>query len=322
MRHTVHGGVFRIFNEAMMSEVYQLWTIQMSKAKKIEDKEIHLLDVTAKLGIPEFAPHMSDVMLYKSGNLSKEQYTGIYLRKMRDSRTNHPAVWKTLLKHHKVAVVCFCTAGEFCHRHLFVKDHKRYLESKGYKVELMGELLGPNYTEPAQLCEAPEIGSDVIPPKVVIPFSKESVLATRYPAAFTVKGKTFSNVTQFVMYCKAMLFGDKAIAENILATSDVPACVELGRQVQGFDDLIWHEKRKGYVSRGNYQKTLEHNDIKEFLLNTGNNILVKAGTDPVWGAGLKISDPKLYNRDTWQGLNLEGDIWMEIRKHFQESVIF
>lgn len=42
-----------------------------------------------------------------------------------------------------------------------------------------------------------------------------------YPCRFTVEGVDFSSIEQYMMYKKAVYFGDKAVAAKILATDDV-----------------------------------------------------------------------------------------------------
>lgn len=75
-------------------------------------------------------------------------------------------------------------------------------------------------------------------------FGAEDPLSNWHPATFVVNGTEFCNNEQFMMYCKARLFGDEAIAQKILAAKSPKEHKALGRQVRGFDEAVWVEKEK------------------------------------------------------------------------------
>lgn len=79
-------------------------------------------------------------MAYKEGRMSEASYTELYDEKMAESRDMHRAVWDRLSAHSHAAYACYCPAGKFCHRHLFIQHAKSHLESLGWRVALMGEL--------------------------------------------------------------------------------------------------------------------------------------------------------------------------------------
>lgn len=298
---------------------YQIYTVQMAKHRKVAEKGIHLLDTTAKSGIKAFAPAWNDVMAYKENKMTEEMYSDIYLRRLRDSRKDNPAEWKKLQGYQKVAVACYCSAGQFCHRHLFIHDMKNYLEGLGHQVELKGELFGPQYYK-----TIPKAVVSIPLDREIIPFySKADMLSNHYPSPFTVKGVTFPHVESMMMYCKAMLFNDKLQAGLILAESDPQKCKMLGRGVRPYDDPLWVSKRRRYVFLGCLQKAREHQEVRDYLLSTGNAVLVEASArDTIWGVGIAKHDPRIYDMEQWQGLNLLGEIWMEVRRVLQAEVEF
>jgi ribA/ribD-fused uncharacterized protein len=298
---------------------YFIWTVQIYRAGNLKEQGIHLLNTTAKDGVRAFAPSFNDVMLYKEGKLSQTQYTDIYLHRMKDSREKNPADWKRLQEHEKVAVACYCSPGKFCHRHLFIHDMKADLEARGHEVKLMGELNGPDYSPVAPKAVV-SIPRDV----VIVPFySKHDLLSNHHPSGFTIKGVTFAHVEQFMMYCKAMLFNDKLQAGRILAESNPQGCKILGRGVRPYDEKLWAAKRRRYVYFACLQKAREHKEVREYLLSTGNAILVEASAkDVIWGVGIAKDDPRIYDMAQWRGMNLLGEIWMEVRRVLQEDVLF
>ena len=63
------------------------------------------------------------------------------------------------------------------------------------------------------------------------PSEENGYLSNWYPCRFTVDGVDFSSMEQYMMYKKAVYFGDKAVAAQILATDDVAEIKALGRLV-------------------------------------------------------------------------------------------
>lgn len=122
-----------------MPQQIKVWTIQMSKWRLARDKDIYFLDITAKSGMLAFAPKFSDVMAYKRGELSEEEYTRIYLERMEESKRLFPLKWSSLAKRPQIAFACYCKAGVFCHRHLFVDIVEKHF-SLEVEILRMGEL--------------------------------------------------------------------------------------------------------------------------------------------------------------------------------------
>ena len=76
-------------------------------------------DITVKGGTSRaFAPTWKMVMDYKSGAITKEQYTELYLAQMTKSRSIYPGEWEALLNMDQATLVCFCRLGAFCHRYI------------------------------------------------------------------------------------------------------------------------------------------------------------------------------------------------------------
>lgn len=74
------------------------------------------LDITVKTGPNWLAPTWDMVMGYKSGEITQDKYTELYYNKMRLSYTHLREYWNWLLKRNEIVLVCFCKAGDFCHR--------------------------------------------------------------------------------------------------------------------------------------------------------------------------------------------------------------
>lgn len=67
----------------------------------------------------------------------------------------------------------------------------------------------------------------------------KSCFSQWWQGTFTVDDKIYKTSEHWMMEKKALLFGDKAIAEQIIATDDPAKVKSLGRLVSGYDDVIW-----------------------------------------------------------------------------------
>jgi ribA/ribD-fused uncharacterized protein len=113
---------------------------------------------------------------------------------------------------------------------------------------------------------------------------------------------------------KARLFGDHAVAARVLAAAKPGEAKALGRQVAGFDSSLWDAARFGIVVAGNQAKFSQHPALRDFLLGTGERVLVEASpVDAVWGIGLAADHPHLEQPARWPGLNLLGFALMQVR---------
>lgn len=132
-------------------------------------------------------------------------------------------------------------------------------------------------------------------------------LSQWWPAAFEVDGRRFATAEHYMMWRKAMLFGDEASARKILDVGHPRRAKELGRGVVGFDQARWEAQRYDVVLAGSVAKFGQHPDLLRFLMSTGQRVLVEASPlDRVWGIGLAAHDPDAEDPARWRGLNLLG----------------
>ena len=119
---------------------------------------------------------------------------------------------------------------------------------------------------------------------------------------------------QYMMAEKAELFGDQRIREQILKCNDPKQIKALGRKVQGFDQKIWDRFKYPIVLSGNWCKFSQNRPLREFLLSTGDSVLVEASPyDNIWGIRLPASAPEAQEPHKWRGQNLLGFALMEVR---------
>ncbi|MEU8205175.1 NADAR family protein [Streptosporangium sp. NPDC049046] len=145
-------------------------------------------------------------------------------------------------------------------------------------------------------------------------------LSQWWPADFVVDGVVYRTAEHFMMAGKARLFGDEESAAAIVAADHPGQVKDLGRRVRGFDEEKWTAARFDLVVRGNFAKFGRHADLREFLLGTGERVLVEASpVDRVWGIGLAADDERAEKPELWPGLNLLGFALMEVRHALRRS---
>lgn len=141
-----------------------------------------------------------------------------------------------------------------------------------------------------------------------------------FESAFLVGDIRYRTAEHYMMAEKARLFKDTDAWQRIVDATTPGAVKAIGREIKGFDESVWLAHRWSIVVNGNHQKFSQNQALKEFLLSTGDRILVEASpVDSIWGVGLAADDPAIAHPDSWQGLNLLGFALMEVRQQLQEN---
>lgn len=148
---------------------------------------------------------------------------------------------------------------------------------------------------------------------------------------------TFNCCEQFMMAGKAWLMGDLATLEKIMGADDNLRAAtemwvakgrprylfnavarrqkELGREVAPFDAKLWEAHDEEIVFQGNLAKFSQNPDLSEFLMATGDKVIVEgAGYDKIWGVGVYWNNPKIADPANWRGANKLGKVHMRVRK--------
>lgn len=94
------------------------------------------------------------------------------------------------------------------------------------------------------------------------PNEENGYLSNWYPSEFTVNDVGFSSMEQYMMYKKAVCFGDKDTAVKILATDDVAEIKALGRLVANYNESYWNGVRQIIVFEGLIAKFSQNEDLK------------------------------------------------------------
>jgi ribA/ribD-fused uncharacterized protein len=130
----------------------------------------------------------------------------------------------------------------------------------------------------------------------------------------TIDGVEYNCAEQYMMHQKALLFGDKEIADEVMKVTHPKDHKALGRRVKGYDEAIWKRACLSIVYTGNMAKFSQNEDLKQELLDTGNKVLVEASpVDFIWGIELGENNPKAEDPAEWRGTNLLGFTLMLVR---------
>jgi len=115
---------------------------------------------------------------------------------------------------------------------------------------------------------------------------------------------------------KCIVFGQLELAEKIVQIED-PKTIKRaakGRGIPNFILCIWDRHSYGIVHEGNMHKFAQNIELYLLLKCTIGTTLVEASQyDVVWGCGCREHEPAAQQKETWNCLNLLGEILTEVR---------
>ena len=145
-------------------------------------------------------------------------------------------------------------------------------------------------------------------------------LSQWWPSTFTVGTNMFSTAEHFMMYEKAVLFGDHETAARILDSDHPFEAKTLGRRVRNFDEMRWNKVRFDIVVRGSIEKFGQNPKLLKFLIETDDAILAETSpSDLIWGTGCREEDPIAHQPELWPGQNLLGFALAQARNHLTQN---
>jgi ribA/ribD-fused uncharacterized protein len=113
---------------------------------------------------------------------------------------------------------------------------------------------------------------------------------------------------------KAALFRDDATFRKMGADDSPKNQKALGRSVNNFDGDTWDKYCRDIVKMGNYLKFSQNGDLKKYIRDTGESLLVEGSPlDKIWGVGMRFDDPNINDERNWKGTNYLGECLMFVR---------
>lgn len=122
-----------------------IYTAQIGKYKGPDT-----IDITVKTGDRTFSPTWALVKASKEGRIDWDTYTEQYRALMRDSFRSNPNAWYAMLHRGTVTLLCYCRAGENCHRYLLAEFLRKLGEKEGIAVVIAGERQSTEKSEPKE----------------------------------------------------------------------------------------------------------------------------------------------------------------------------
>lgn len=152
------------------------------------------------------------------------------------------------------------------------------------------------------------------------PDEPNGYLSNWYLCNFVVDGISYTSAEQYMMYQKAVLFGDLITAEKIMKTNHTGKIKAYGRSVSPYNDKEWSGHRYQLVYQGVLEKFRQNEQLAESLLETGDAILAECAVrDTIWGIGLSMKDERRKDMLEWKGQNLLGEILMQVREELRNG---
>ena len=142
----------------------------------------------------------------------------------------------------------------------------------------------------------------------------ETCFSQWYPSQFNIKTLSFPTAEHYMMASKAALHDDEGTITKILKAKHPSDAKRLGRRIKNFDDPAWKAARMKVVVTGDYEKFSQNPELANFLLASGDKILVEASpVDNIWGIGMSKGSSGIEDPRNWKGLNLLGYALMQVR---------
>lgn len=142
-------------------------------------------------------------------------------------------------------------------------------------------------------------------------FFLDGIFSNWYPCSIVVDSIKYNCIEQYMMYSKALTFGDKENAEKILKEYSPRIQKKIGREINNFNEVIWDSCKYNIVKKGLIEKFKQNSELREYLLSyKGFSIIEASPVDRIWGIGYSSNDA-ISNINNW-GENLLGKILTEL----------
>ena len=139
-----------------------------------------------------------------------------------------------------------------------------------------------------------------------------------YP--IVVKEQRFNCNEQFIVYSKAMLFGDDRVASEVMKMSNPRMMKQLGNNIDNYNHREWQRKSVAIIAQCNETKFSMHQNAMDVLMSTGHKVIGEATAGKEWGIGLSLNDDDCLQKHNWSGENKMGKILMKIRDNQHQKL--
>ena len=134
-----------------------------------------------------------------------------------------------------------------------------------------------------------------------------------HPSPFIINGQTFHSSEQWVQYQKALTFGDRYMANQILQTDTALECKRLSHNINGVDNEKWKSVGYELCFDGIQEKFLQNPPLLAMLKTMTPKTLAEATTDRLWGTGIQLRDSSALDTGKWSGIGWLSRMLIMIR---------
>lgn len=140
-------------------------------------------------------------------------------------------------------------------------------------------------------------------------------------STFEIDGVKYNCCEQYMVAKKALLFGDYESYKKIMHEKDPAIQKAIGKKIKDFNRDTWKNYCQKFVFDANYAKFTQNYDLLQIILDTGDKEIVEANSNNnIWGIGLDKSNPDILDKNKWRGLNLLGEIIMQVREAIVKKI--
>lgn len=148
----------------------------------------------------------------------------------------------------------------------------------------------------------------------------KSCLSPFFLSNFIIDDIDFQNISQYLLKCKMEKGNFWEIKERLKHLVSSREIGNFTREYKKYLPDLSQEEIYYYTSEGNFAKFTQNEDLRKFLLNTADKILVYTTIrDKNLGIGLDINSLDITNPLKWKGENILGFSLMEVRGKLQNS---
>ena len=195
---------------------------------------------------------------------------------------------------------------------VFIVDDKLIIDKDDTRTEYSVDELNkiPEDLNPSNLCCKSE-------GNVIAFFGRGSPLSNHHPAQFEVEGQKYNCVEQFYYFKMAEMDNDERTMYKILAADDPVKQKKIAKKLEKsnkHNNESWQNVAPNIMRQGVAAKFTQNEHLKEYLLSTGDKMLVEANQhDKFWAIGQGLRSENLFRQQFWEGKNFLGKILEQVR---------
>uniref|UniRef100_A0A914N7H6 NADAR domain-containing protein n=1 Tax=Meloidogyne incognita TaxID=6306 RepID=A0A914N7H6_MELIC len=175
--------------------------------------------------------------------------------------------------------------------------------------------------QPITISQPPEEIVGIQNQKIFIFYSPKCGFDNRFSSEFTILGRTFNTVDQYLEWQKARFFGDMEIASELLLTRNPTAIRRIGKRVRNYNQEEWSIVRNKVLYTGLWAKFTQNIQLFNQLRSTGDGLLAQASASEFyWSNGVRPTSVTLKDPSKWEGENYLGKLLMELRSEINTSI--